>query len=281
MELLNDSLSSELASLKFPNSPDLESNLTRYQRKKNQCNLIIRRVKENTNRFRIIDEKLWKLPDIERGSKHFDEEEIKLANLHSKIISEIGFDTEDYFIHTQILLDRLSSVIGCFLPDLPKDAKGKFIAHMRFLITHDCSDLEYTEYVRKNTKWFNLLLNVHRNNLIVHDRVSVFSGTSFSKNKIPSPIRLRFPESEESKRVIEQLNKIKANHIYHIGELHSEENIWKMLLLFDYNADKLSEDEIKTIIEIHKNFGGELPQIDKVNIKVQEFLDFVGSHFLN
>jgi hypothetical protein len=52
------------------------------------------------------------------------------------------------------------------------------------------------------------------------------------------------------------------------------------MLIILLDTQKLSDDEIETVKKIHRTHGGELPQIDFINRKIQNFLDSISSNFL-
>ena len=254
----------------------LQPDLMRYNRKFHQCNLIISRIIENHAQFHILDEKVWEFAD--REEKILSDEEQALVSKHGRLSSLISFDVEDYFIHIQILIDRLAVLIANQIKELPISKIKSFRDLINFIKTQN-SQNELFDYLLKQEKWFKLLINIHRNKLIVHDNISQMTGTKYSKNQIHSPIRLGRLDSSNSKTIISTLNKIKENHVSDILELKNEVNIWKLLLICDYNAEKLTDPEVNEIINIHKNHGGEMPEIDLVNTKIQNFLDYVNSFF--
>lgn len=252
-----------------------QSDLTRYSRKLHQCNLIINRIIGNYTQFHNLDEKIWQFTG--NGKKKLSTRNNALMTQHGHLSSLISFDVENYFIHVQILMDRLAVLIANHVEEVPRNKIKSFKELINFIKTHNFEN-KLLHHLLEQEKWFKLLINIHRNNLIVHDNISEMTGTKYSKNKIHSPIRLVFPDSSNSKTIISALNKIKENHSG-IPEFQNEENIWTLLLICDYNAEKLTDIEINEIIKIHRTYGGEIPEIDKVNNKIQNLLYYVNSFF--
>jgi hypothetical protein len=250
----------------------LNSDLTRYRRKINQCNLILGRIIENTKSHRKLDDLVW---DENQSS----DERAKAIHEYGIVSSYINLDTEDYFIHTKILMDKIATVLARYIDELPREKITSFVQLVNYL-KHNSFQNKDLQNILDQEKWFALLINVHRNNLIIHDSISEMSGTAYSKTTLNRPIRLVFPDDNDSKQIQESLNKIKENHLLDITEFQNESNIWTLLLICDYNAEKLSDDEIETVKKIHRTHGGELPQIDFINRKIQNFLDRISSNFL-
>lgn len=282
MELLRDSLSAELVMLKLHlrnEDKNLRNTITRYYRKLNQCNLIISRINQNSKQHKLLHDKFMHFQKTTKRPRVLKGKEAELYHKTQDLLFQINFDTEDYFIHARILLDRVTQIIGCFIEDLPRKAKRSFAQHRNHLIKKECSDLNYTTFVREETKWFDIMLLVHRNDLIVHDEITSRSGSTFSPGTMHSIMRMRPPDEKESNEIMALLTKIRDEHSHDIPEIRNEENLWELLKKLDINAQKLEQNEIKDIFGIHKKVGGELPYVNEINKKIQDFLDFTSSHF--
>lgn len=273
LNLLNDSLYEKFIKISKDSSV-LQADLIRYNRKVNQCNLILTRIMENTHQFRILDDKVWSWAQDKKTELNDDEAEI--FHKHGRLSSLLSLDVEDYFIHTQILMDRLAMIIASVSDKLSRKEITSFHKLTNFIKNNQLGN-ELFCHILDAKKWFILLINVHRNNLVVHDTISKMSGTKYSKDTFHRPNRLVFPEQDKSMQIMETFQEIKNNHLSDIPEFTTESNMWELLLVCDYNAKKLTSKEIDLVRKIHQEIGGELPEIDKVNEKIQHFLD----HLLN
>jgi hypothetical protein len=79
----------------------------------------------------------------------------------------IHLDLEDFHIHSRILMDRVTAVIGHFLPGTVQDKDDpSFSAHRNFLLKKQTTpygpDEEYAAYVRNRTGWFQTMLRDYR-----------------------------------------------------------------------------------------------------------------------
>ena len=181
LNLLSDDISTKFFSTEIKNK-DFESTLNRFHRKRNQCNLIIQEIIELTNQFRALEQNFWSTRE-DNSEREFNVEEARLFHQSQDLSFKINFLTEDYFIHTQMLMDRLCQLISFFIPDLQNSSKN-FVSQMHYIIKNDCSNKNYTNYIKTKSNWFSLLVNIHRNNLIVHDNLTAISGTAWSKNNV-------------------------------------------------------------------------------------------------
>lgn len=274
MEFLKSTLYEKIHHLQI-NNKIIENNLTRYTRKLYQCNLIIERINDNIEKFRDMEKELEKLTDGKEGKI---EDENGVMDRYQKYSSLIALDTENYFIHTQILMDKIAILISDFMKITQTTEISGFRTLCQILKSQSTRD-DLTKFVLLQQKWFILLINVHRNSVIIHDTISSFTGMSHSKDKIPTPLRIAMPRNQESDKILKELNKIKQDHMEGIPKFKNENNIWELLLICDYNTDKLSDQEIKIVEKIHITHGGELPSIDFINKRIQKFLEQL-SHYL-
>lgn len=280
---ISDSLSYKISSqVRFSDkiNPPFQESLLRYSTKLDQCNLIVTRIREERKQHDLLHKKMLFTTSQSSETRTLSPEETKDLQEYIIISRSFNFDNEDFFIHVQILLDRMTQVLGHFFEDVPSHTKLNFVSHRKYFVdSNDYSDVEYGNYIRDKTKWFPLMLSVIRNNLIVHDIITNWTGTKYSpKDNKHSLLRMRRLDENQSTKIISQLNKIKDSHKDDILDIQDKHNIWELLQGFDYNTDNLTHDEIRTLLQIHKEIGGELPDVEEVITKIQNLLDFVGSH---
>lgn len=280
LQLLNDSLYAEITGLRLfalKKNRKLQTSLFRYLRKLQQCNLIINRILESLKQYEELDKKYRSETRYLKDGR-LNPEQQKLRNSFSNLTFQIGFDIEDYCIHVKVLLDRITIIVGNLLPELPMKSKRDFTKHRLYFIKNDCSDLIYSKFIREKTKWYDIMLLVFRNDLIIHDEITSSHGGLYSR-KSYTISRMKDVDKDEAKEIMKQLNEIKKSHKNDISDLAKEETLWGILKILDNNAENLDEKEIKTVFGIHKKIGGQLPFVNNINKKVQELISFVGNHF--
>lgn len=273
---LSDALSADLVSdslhIKKEN-PELESALNRYRRELHHCNLILERIWEENEIYQKAMKYIQNLGSVKNNSKpNWD--------LHWKNHSLLVLDIENYFIHTAILMEKITKIIGFLLPDLPNDAKSNFHQHRQFFLKNDYSDMKYSVYIKKRMEWYSVLLQVFRNVLIIHDESTSMSWLGSDSNKIPHIAKTTHPDEKISKETLTKLYKIRDNHNKDIPELANEVNLWELLGNLTYHADKLTSQENKILRDLIERIGSKFPAIEELTKRIQEFLDFIGNHFV-
>jgi len=275
------------------------SNFREYQTYLKYLRCILERLEEdhelcefiyimNGKIIRIMGEKIARgEPAVYEQSK----EEIEKQEIWEKIGSvRLGLDTESFFIFSRILLDKVSLLTQYFFQGVQNQPPYySFTQHRKFFInkknTPWSPDGCYANYIKNQTGWYEILLQIIRDKFIIHSRekqIPYIRGVTVSPYGNLRAVRDVGTEMSEKtlimvrdlyqkyKSSIRDLQDIKPDNPRDIIELLSTPQVYSYL--------QPSDQEI--VYQLKQNIGGHLPDIPIVLGHILDFLNFLNSHFI-
>lgn len=239
-----------------------------------KLNLITEHRVKLVNKFRKLDLE----QDILLHQKTFEkmdtkQQEKELNQQYSPVLNYIVIDTEIYFLYAKILFDYIAEIICYYEDDLPSNTKNNFSTLYRHILENGCNNrhLQYT--FQRNLKWYPLMIQSPRNNLLVHDKTT--SGMSWNDHGV-------------------DINVGKSGWTY-----HSDEDLIKLLIIYYNHKDEFTlgnhgnyiapilrefirkpevflDKEIKILYQITDRFPV-FPYVVDVHSRIQEFLSFMST----
>lgn len=255
-----------------------------YRNKLKHLKIIYYRIRQDLVEHNILENKFYDIMKSVKGqSGSFSREQNEIMSQHSYAMLILHLDIEDYFIHSRILLDLLARIIHGFL-QRPRYIESKSFYALKKSILKNYESMkknfeEYADYIKNNTHWFEINLKEPRDHLIVHNtgKMPVYrlsKKTGFTIERITFP-----PNTESKKKLANDVISIKKKYEPSNPELSDiPDNIFEILKA-NFQKLSLTKKEIEIIEKAKIEFGGELPNIEKLNKEIFEFLKFTASYF--
>lgn len=209
---------------------------------------------------------------------HFDKsfsksQKDQIDNKISHTFQLIEIDTEMYFVHAKLLLDKLVPIIKYLEESLPYKLKNNFTSLFEHIIKNRSNDKELDDFVKTDSKWFMLMIRSPRNNIFVHDFSTNSSGGGDHLDDFGIT---KSTDLKNEQKYFDKIRKIKNNHRKDLPQIgsHNEKILFQVIRTLDHNSELLTIDEIKEIERIHMKIGGMFPYIKEVNPKIQNLVYF-------
>lgn len=188
-------------------------------------------------------------------------------------------DLDDFFIHSNILMDKIARIASVFLEIRPPRSFSK---HKKFLCREQNipfrKDEDYARHIRENTSWFESDLKDVRDDLVVHEGAFWAVGTSWGRKGLLSASKMSpFEVKKKQLNVLRELKKKYRKTLHGIAKV--EANLWVLLQFFEQNIDQIDEEDKSKVKAARQELGGRLPPVPKVADEIFDFLVFFGSHF--
>lgn len=188
-------------------------------------------------------------------------------------------DLDDFFIHSNILMDKVARIASVFLKIHPP---RKFSDHRKFLRREQNipfrKDEDYARYIRENTSWFESDLKDVRDDLVIHEGAFWAVGTSWGKKGLLSVSKMSpFEVKKRQLNVLRGLRKKYWKILHGIDKV--EDNLWVLLQFFEQNIDQIDEEDKSKVKAARQELGDRLPSVPKVADEIFDFLMFFSLHF--
>ena len=237
-----------------------------------KLNLIVERRVKAVNEYRKLDlEHDNLLHEKTFEGKDTKKQEEELTKRRSPVLRSITIDTEIYFLYAKILLDSISSLIFYYEDNLPLKSEHNFSVLYYHIIENGCKNFRIQHVFQNNLKWYPLMIQIPRNNLLVHDTTT--AGLSWNDHGIDISIGKSSWEYKSEEK-LKQILQIVENHKDHFQLNNHGGYIHPILMELIRKPEVFDHGEIKTINDISKDFSV-FPYMVEVQPKIQEFLTFI------
>lgn len=194
----------------------------------------------------------------------------------------LSLDIEDFFIHSRILMDRITNLVNFFL-DIKDSGHDSFENHRKFFLKSENNpwqiDEEYAKYIREETSWFVDLRNARDDSIVHLHKKGKGKSLALIKGKIQCCITGYSSDKDRDK-----LKDLFEKNNMPVPDLRAMTPVDKALKILENNnrlehKDNESKDN-KRLSGIRQGIRGELPDIDLLLANILAFIEFFGVHFL-
>jgi len=227
---------------------------------------------------------------------HYDEsytptkEENEILSEYKKHNQRLNLDVEDWFIHTHILLMKYTRIALLFYQlmsnsENKKKLKGfeyaSFNEHIKECINpekKEIPDVNYRRIIKEKTTWYKTEIKDIRDDLIQHETVPRFWGSSVHSKKDHTLFSLsRF---RHNKKFIDSLYTLRDKYSSAFPEIKDEINYFNLLFFFEKNTEKINDSDKDRVLNIRKKYGRKFPDIPELFNKISDFLTSVNDYFI-
>lgn len=187
--------------------------------------------------------------------------------------------TESYFTYAKNILNAYAELIYEVMDNLPKKTNGDFSELWGYLKNNNISDKELQDYFRDKMRWYEILILLPRNQLVIHDKKT--SGYGMSDHEIDVYIgKHATHDTNKNKKAIALVQKIISNHQEFNGLNHETyfHPIYRQIVA---QIDILDQKEINTLVSAAGIVGFDFPYIPQTTPKLQDFIDFIEKRLTN
>lgn len=217
--------------------------------------------------------------------------ELKINDLGNRISTYLELDMESFLIFALMLMDRVVALTRHFYKQHDTHPSfSSFTQHRKFFLKSDNNpwspDEEYARYIRDNTYWYESLLQIARDKLVVHAQAERLGGSHvrglfFSgRDGDPRLVRLRWGMLQQMQ--FEKISALKAKYRDRIPQLENERhNVFEILDILavpDHYHIQENEDR-KEVRKLLSEVGGTLPDLNLLKGHIHDFLSFFNGHF--
>lgn len=182
----------------------------------------------------------------------------------------LQLDIEDFFIHANILMDKVCKLACLFLG---LEQNRSFSKHKSVLKKLQYTrDEEYREYVLR-TDWYEQHLKNPRDDLIVHSPPLILGSSSSHEGLISVS---KFTLDREG--LFDTLRQLGNDYSQTVPELHSERNMFEICRLLVEHRSSLTKHDTGRLDYVLKQLGFSFPSIDRVSDEIFDYLAFVSYH---
>ena len=194
----------------------------------------------------------------------------------------LSLDVEDFFIHSRILMDRITNLVKFFFEkEIPH--YDSFSDHRKFFLKSENNpwqiDEEYAKYIREETSWFLDLRNARDDSIVHFHKKGKGKSLALIKGKVQCCITGYSSDKDQDK-----LKDIFEKNNMPVPDLRAMGPVDKALTILEHNNRLKHKDneskENKRLSGIRQGIRGELPDIDSLLANILAFIEFFGAHFL-
>ena len=231
---------------------------------------------ESVNNYRKIQHEQDELTH----KKYFEDidtenDEAKLKKRFSPVLKSIGLYTEIYFLYAKILLDSIGDIVYLYEDKLPSNPKRSFSKLYYDIHEKGCKNPHLESVIKNELNWYPLMIQVPRNQLLVHDVTS--SGASWNDHGVDISF-LKSGLNYTSEEELNNLLNIFNNHNEEFNINTKGKYIYPILREFLRKPEVFTDEEINELVRISKKFPT-FPYVADVHPRLQNFLDFI-SHMI-
>ncbi|MGI0068713.1 MAG: hypothetical protein ACREAN_00495, partial [Nitrosopumilaceae archaeon] len=213
-------------------------------------------------------------------SRIMDEDEAIAFRKHNESLGLYALDYEDLLIHSQILIDRMAFLASLFMGVEPKG-----FAKQRVELTGTDkpfnNDIEYSRYIGEHTSWYPVLLNVYRNDFVIHNWNYFPNGLLTQPGESPRPVTRSVDESPNEEVVFQKLLLLRDKYMTTFESLAKVPlNYYELLDFFERHSETLSEPELDVLGKVRKVLGAKMPDPNEIIRHLVDFIKFFENHFL-
>lgn len=223
------------------------------------------------------------------GNEEYEpsKEEKLLLKEFPKIQNCLYLDVEDWFLHAHILMEKFcrlskslmiltahSKKIAKKANELPERSFNKHIKHFLKEGNKGLKDVEYARLLDECRLWYATEIKDTRDDLIQHEIVGRFWGSSIGPNRF---VISRFLHPMKMAKKIYEIRE-KYSSIY--PRIKKEQNIFVLLKFFENEINSLEPEDRDRFINIKKKRGKEFPNIPKLYSKMNLFFSKINDYFL-
>lgn len=187
--------------------------------------------------------------------------------------------TESYFTYTKNMLNAYSELIYEVDGSLPPKTSGNFSELWGYVKNTDIPDKELQDFLRNEMRWYEILILLPRNQLVIHDKKT--SGYGLADHEIDVYIGKHATHDDgKNKKALKLVQKIISNHPEFSG-LRSETYFHPAYRQIVAKIDILDQREINILVAAAGAVGFDFPYIPQTTPKLQDFIDFIEKWLVN
>lgn len=181
--------------------------------------------------------------------------------------------TESYFTYTKNVLNAYAELIYQIKGNYPNSTNGYFTELRNHVLKNETQDIMLRDFFQNKTKWYELLIQLPRNRLVIHD--SNTEGYGMNDHDIDVYIG-KHPKHDpsKSKEGLKLLSKIISNH-QEISTIQMGDYFSPVFRQIVEKIDLLNDYEIRLLINASGIAGFDFPYIPQTTPKIQEFINFI------
>jgi hypothetical protein len=180
--------------------------------------------------------------------------------------------TESYFTYAKNVLNAYAELIFQIKGNYPDSTNGDFTKLRDHVQKNETQDAKLKDFFNNKTKWYELLIQLPRNRLVIHD--SSTEGYVMNDHEIDIYIG-KHPkhDPDKSKAGLKLLDKIISKHSEFANmRVDDFPPVFRQIV---EKIDILSEKEIRTLVNASGIAGFDFPYIPQTTPKIQEFINFI------
>jgi hypothetical protein len=210
-------------------------------------------------------------------------EERKVLDEFLKHEHRINLDIEDWFLHAHILMEKYTKLFKLILQLIGNNKQvncvpnRSFHEHIKFFRAHKvgCLDEKYIDLINGCGQWYFPDIKDVRDDLITHEQIGRFWGSSTSPDKF-SISRFNRPDT-----LVEPLYSLADKYKGRFANLETEKNVFNLLNFFEANLSKLEASDAQEITDIRRNYGRPFPDIPELYGKISSFFSSVNDYLIS
>ena len=228
-------------------------------------------------------------PDAEEGSEPTEAEK-KILKECKEHEDRIILDTEDWFIHSHILMDKFAKLIKkIFLLFMTEEKKQmilnitdkSFYEFKDYFVNKDGKiiDEEFYLLMMNYTKWFEPDLKNIRDDMIQHESVPKIWGSSIDSRN--NDIAFGYSKFRPYMGFLEKTYQIRDRNITLFPQIKDNQNYFELLVFFEEHSKELKQKDKDLLKFIKKSYGGKIPDIILLYEKMSDFFTRINDYFVN
>jgi len=187
--------------------------------------------------------------------------------------------TESYFTYAKNMLNAYAALIYEVADNLPPKTNENFSELWSYVKNNNIPDKELEDYLRNKMHWYEILILLPRNQLVIHDKKT--SGYGLNDHEIDVYIgKHATHDVDKNKDALDLVQKIISNHPEFSG-LKSETYFHPVYRQIVAKIDILDQKEINILVAAAGIVGFDFPYIPQTTPKLQDFIDFIEKWLAN
>lgn len=228
---------------------------------------------------------------------HYDEgyilskEEKEILSEYKKHKQRLNLDVEDWFIHANILFSKYIRITILFYELIATEKeKGlmKGMSHNSFnkhikesiqpKMNKKIQDIKYQQIIKKNKDWYYTEIKDVRDDLIQHETIPRFWGSSIIGKK--NQIRFSLSRFKRDDRYMNTLYNLRDKYKTIFPNIEHEINYFNLQKFFEINIEKINNGDKDKFLQIRKRYGRDFPDMPQLSKKISDFFSEINDYFI-